>query len=178
MGISHSLNIKDNGVPCPIDNMKPAVFVILAVVGLSAAAPQPSHGHGSGYQTKQQCHTTYKTVYETVYEKKCNTVYDTDYKTEYKTEYETTYDTACDVTYKKECYGYGYDKKCKSVPVEKCHQVPQQIPRESCKDIPIQVPVQVPREICDKIPKQVPRQIPEKKCDSYGHGQSHGYPHH
>merc|ERR1711944_1844 len=126
-------------VHCPIDNMKPAVFVVLAVVGLSAAAPQPSHGHGSGYQTKQQCHTTYKTIYETVYEKKCNTVYDTDYKTEYK----------------KECYGYGYDKKCKSVPVEKCHQVPKRIPRESCQDIPIQVPVQVPREICDKIPKQI-----------------------
>merc|ERR1711944_51187 len=141
-------------VHCPIDNMKPAVFVVLAVVGLSAAAPQPSHGHGSGYQTKQQCHTTYKTVYETVYEKKCNTVYDTDYKTEYKTEYETTYDTACDVTYKKECYGYGYDKKCKSVPVEKCHQVPKQIPN------------------------QVPVQVPEKKCDSYGHGHSSGYPHH
>merc|ERR1712045_704688 len=119
-------------------NMNPAVFVILAVVGLSAAAPQPS-GHGSSFKHKTQCHTVYKTIYE----------------------------TACDVTYKKECYGYGYDKKCKSVPVEKCHQVPQQIPRESCKDIPIPVPVQVPREICDKIPKQVPRQIPEKKCDSY-----------
>merc|ERR1712018_496734 len=162
MGISQSLAILDNGVHCPIDNMKPAVFVILAVVGLSAAAPQPSHGHGSGYQTKQQCHTTYKTVYETVYEKKCNTVYDTDYKTEYKTEYETTYDTACDVTYKKECYGYGYDKKCKSVPVEKCHQVPVQVP--------VQVPIQVP--------VQVAKQIPEKKCNSYGHGHSSGSPHH
>merc|ERR1712038_1548366 len=150
MGISHSLNTKDNGVPCPIDNMKPAVFVILAVVGLSAAAPQPSHGHGSGYQTKQQCHT------------------------KYKTEYETTYDTACDVTYKKECYGYGYDKKCKSVPVEKCHQVPVQVPVQ----VPIQVPIQVPREVCESIPKQVAKQIPEKKCDSYGHGHSSGYPHH
>ena len=59
-GISQPLDILDNGVPCPIDNMKPAVFVVLAVVGLSAAAPQPSHGHGSGYQSKQQCHTTYK----------------------------------------------------------------------------------------------------------------------
>merc|ERR1712165_540750 len=166
MGISQSLDIPDNGVPCPIDNMKPAVFVILAVVGLSAAAPQPSHGHGSGYQTKQQCHTTYKTVYETVYEEKCSTVYDTDYKTEY----ETTYETACETSYKKECYGYGYNKKCKSVPVEKCHQVPKQIP--------IQVPVQVPREVCDKIPKQVPVQVPERKCDSYGHGHSSGYPHH
>merc|ERR1712038_750628 len=75
--------------------------------------------------------TTLKTIYETVYEEKCNTVYDTDYKTEY----ETTYETACETSYKKECYGYGYDKKCKSVPVEKCHQVPKQIP--------IQVPIQV-----------------------------------
>merc|ERR1711944_325669 len=153
MGISQSLAILDNGVHCPIDNMKPAVFVILAVVGLSAAAPQPSHGygsHGSGYQTQQKCHTTYKTVYETVYEEKCSTVYDTDYKTEY----ETTYETACETSYKKECYGYGYDKKCTNVPVEKCHQVPKQIP--------VQVPVQVPRE----------------KCDSYGHGHSSGYPHH
>merc|ERR1711953_563864 len=161
-------------------NMNPAVFVILAVVGL-AAAPQPS-GHGSSFKHKTQCHTTYKTVYETVYEEKCHTVYDTDYKTEYEkaceTVYETIYETACDVTYKKECYGYGYDKKCKSVPVEKCHQIPKQIPREQCKSIPVQVPIQVPREICDKIPKQVPRQIPEKKCDAYGHGVSHGYPHH
>merc|ERR1719450_564549 len=105
--------------------MNPAVFVILAVVGLSAAAPQPS-GHGSSFKHK------------TEYEKACETVY------------ETIYETACDVTYKKECYGYGYDKKCKSVPVEKCHQVP----------------------------KQVPVQVPEKKCDSYGPGHSSGYPHH
>merc|ERR1711944_201229 len=166
MGISQSLAILDNGVHCPIDNMMPAVFVVLAVVGLSAAAPQPSHGHGSGYQTKQQCHTTYKTIYETEYKKECSTYYD------------TIYETACETSYKKECYGYGYDKKCKSVPVEKCHQVPKQIPRESCKDIPIQVPVQVPREVCESIPKQVAKQIPEKKCDSYGHGHSSGYPHH
>merc|ERR1712098_880161 len=158
MGISQSLDIPDNGVPCPIDNMKPAVFVVLAVVGLSTAAPHPSHGHGSGYQSKQQCHT----IYETVYEEKCNTVYDT----EYKTEYETTYETECETSYKKECYGYGYDKKCKSVPVEKCHQVPKQIP--------IQVPIQVPREVCESIPMQVAKQIPEKKCDSYGHGHSSG----
>ena len=39
--------------------MNPAVFVILAVVGLSAAAPQPS-GHGSSFKHKTQCHTTYK----------------------------------------------------------------------------------------------------------------------
>merc|ERR1712072_580893 len=186
MGISQSLDILDNGVHCPIDNMKPAVFVVLAVVGLSAAAPQPDHGrsHGSGYQTQQKCHTTYKTIYETVYEEKCNTVYETDYTTEYKKEcstyYDTTYETACETSYKKECYGYGYDKKCKSVPVEKCHQVPKQIPRESCQDIPIQVPVQVPRQVCESIPKQVAKQIPEKKCDSYGHGHSSssGYPHH
>merc|ERR1712061_712634 len=150
-------------------NMNPAVFVILAVVGLSAAAPQPS-GHGSSFKHKTQCHTTYKRTYETVYEDKCHTVYDTDYKTEYEkaceTFYETTYETACDVTYKKECYGYGYDKKCKSVPVEKCHQIPVQVPVQ----VPIQVPVQVPREVCESIPKQVAKQIPEKKCDSYGHG--------
>merc|ERR1712072_727185 len=164
MGISQSLDILDNGVHCPIDNMKPAVFVVLAVVGLSAAAPQPDHGrsHGSGYQTQQKCHTTYKTIYETVYEEKCNTVYETDYTTEYK----------------KECSGYGYDKKCKSVPVEKCHQVPKQIPRESCQDIPIQVPVQVPRQVCESIPKQVAKQIPEKKCDTYGHGHSSGSRYH
>merc|ERR1711944_28884 len=124
-------------VHCPIDNMKPAVFVVLAVVGLSAAAPQPSHGHGSGYQTKQECSTTYNTIYE----------------------------TACETSYKKECYGYGYDKKCKSVPVEKCHQVPKQIPKESCKDIPIQVPIKVPREVCDKIPKQITKEIPIHYCD-------------
>ena len=66
------------------------------------------------------------------------------------------------------------------MPVEKCHQVPKQIPRESCQDVPVQVPIQVPRQVCDKIPKQVPRQVPEQKCDSYGHGHSHhsGYPHH
>merc|ERR1711884_791300 len=113
-------------------NMNPAVFVILAVVGLSAAAPQPS-GHGSSFKHKTQCHTTYKTTYETVYEDKYHTVYDTDYKTEYEkaceTVYETIYETACDVTYKKECYGYGYDKKCKSIPV----QVPIQVPREVCE---------------------------------------------
>lgn len=38
--------------------MNPAVFVILAVVGLSAAAPQPSGGHS--FKHKTQCHTTYK----------------------------------------------------------------------------------------------------------------------
>ena len=125
-----------------------------------------------------------QTTYETVYEEKCSTVYDTTYKTEYEqaceTYYDTIYETACETSYKKECYGYGYDKKCKSVPVEKCHQVPKQIAKESCKNIPIQVPVQVAREICDKIPKQVPVQVPVQKCDSYGHGSSHssGYPHH
>merc|ERR1712020_343904 len=90
-----------------------------------------------------------------------------DYKTEYKKEcstyYDTIYESACETSYKKECYGYGYDKKCTNVPVEKCHQVPKQIP------------VQVPREVCDKIPKQVPVQVPEEKCDSYGHGHSSGY---
>ena len=130
--------------------MNPAVFVILAVVGLSAAAPEPSGGHGSSFKHKTQCHTVYDTEYKTEYEKACDTVY------------ETIYETACDVTYKKECYGYGYDKKCKSVPVEKCHQIPKQIPREVCKSIPVQVPIKVPRKI----------------CDSYGHGNTHPGPHH
>merc|ERR1712241_332952 len=107
---------------------------------------------------------------------------------ECQTYYDTVYEKACETSYKQECYGYGYNKKCKNVPVEKCHQVPKQIPRESCKDVPVKVPVQVPvqvpvkvpREVCDKVAKQVPRQIPEQKCDSYGHGHSHhsGYPHH
>ena len=112
-----------------------------------------------------------QTTYETVYEDKCHTVYDTDYKTEYEkaceTVYETIYETACDVTYKKECYGYGYDKKCKSVPVEKCHQVPKQIPREQCKSIPVQVPIQVPREVCEKIPKQIPVQVSLKNLSHF-----------
>merc|ERR1712018_20348 len=136
MGIIQSLEILDNGVPCPRDNMKPAVFVVLAFRGLCAAAPHPDSGY-----SKHKCQTTYKTVYETVYE------------------------TACETSYKKECYGYGYDKKCKSVPVEKCHQVPKQIPKESCKDIPIQVPIKVPREVCDKIPRQITKEIPIHYCD-------------
>merc|ERR1739844_229915 len=106
--------------------------------------------------------------------------YKTEYKKECHTHNETVYEKACETLYKQECKGYGSTKKCKSasIPVEECHQVPKQIPRESCKDIPVQVPIQVPREICDKIPKQTPVQVPVKKCDSYGHGHSHGgYPH-
>merc|ERR1712038_1263607 len=140
MGIIQPLDSQDNGVPCPRDNMKPAVFVVLAFLGLCAAAPHPDSGYGK---------------------QKCQTVYDTDYKTEYKKECNTIYETACETSYKKECYGYGYDKKCKSVPVEKCHQVP----KESCKDIPIQVPIKVPREVCDKIPKQITKEIPIHYCD-------------
>ena len=200
-GISHHLTstaqLNKTSFDITTLKMKSTAILILAVIGLVAAAPYPDHGghsHGHGHQHQQhtKCHTTYKTVYETVYEDKCHTVYETSYKTEYKTDYkkecqthyETIYEKACETSYKQECYGYGYDKKCKNVPVEQCHQVPKQIPRESCKDVPVQVPVQVPvkvpREICDKIPKQVPRQVPEQKCDSYGHGHSHhsGHPHH
>ena len=41
--------------------------------------------------------------------------------------YDTKYKTECETHYKEECYGYGYHKKCKKVPVEKCHDHPVQV---------------------------------------------------
>ena len=43
--------------------------------------------------------------------------------------YDTKYKTECETHYKEECYGYGYHKQCKKVPVEKCHDHPVQVSR-------------------------------------------------
>ena len=48
-------------------------------------------------------------------------------ETYYETVYDTKYKTECETHYKEECYGYGYHKKCKKVPVEKCHDHPVQV---------------------------------------------------
>ena len=50
-------------------------------------------------------------------------------ETYYETVYDTKYKTECETHYKEECYGYGYDKHCKKVPVEKCHDHPVQVSR-------------------------------------------------
>ena len=46
--------------------------------------------------------------------------------------YDTKYKTECETHYKEECYGYGYHKQCKKVPIEKCHDHPVQVCHRRC----------------------------------------------
>ena len=120
---NHSTSLTTEPLVPPGDNMKPAVLVVLAIVGLGAAAPHPD----GGQTVAKKCHMTY----EIVYRQKCDTVPVTvDKRTEKKCS--TSYDTV-------------YERVCKTIDKEtRCQQVPKMIPKKSCRDVPVQTVQRVP----------------------------------
>ncbi len=69
-------------------------------------------------------------MFDTSFKTKCSTAYKKVCEDSYTTKVDWVYKEKCSTKYEQSCSGYGYHKKCHSVPKESCKQIPQKVTKK------------------------------------------------
>merc|ERR1719483_2045691 len=123
-------------------------------------------GKDIGYQKdcNEFTETKCRTVFDTKSKEKCTTSYKKQCEVVYETVTDLEYEQKCSTSYEQKCHGYGYHQECEKVPKEKCKDVPINVPRKECREFPKTICTQDPIQVGKQIPKKVCKAVPNKKC--------------
>merc|ERR1711982_113167 len=144
-----------------LNKMLHLCHLLLACVGLAAAAPSSKYHHGHGIQCRTEYITLSTTEYEDIETHECRIKWKPVCKTYTETECSTEKRKVCEKKWEGEgdnmkwvnipgtCKNYPHDE-CKDVTKEHCNKNAEKMCEDKHKRIPVTVTKKVPKKVCDK----------------------------